>query len=123
MSGGLPSVIESFIDTIQNIKKFLLGFSLYGMVLAVVSIGLSVYLMTHEHFFAILDEYNEFGAILAIFLGLVMVVSSIWFAIGIKQYLMLRAWNDKYSNYEMKMQNLEEKIALEFHLSEGEIIQ
>ena len=116
--GSIVGVMDSFISSIQDIKKFVFSFSLVGVILSVLSVGISVYLMTHAQFFAILDEYNDFGVVLGLFLGVIMVVSSIWFAVGIKQYTMLKMWNSKYDKYAKKMQRLEDTIASEFHLYE-----
>ncbi|MFN3655119.1 MAG: hypothetical protein ACK4TO_07315 [Candidatus Nitrosotenuis sp.] len=99
---GLIELIESFIEKINNIRVALLGISISGLILAPFAIGMSAYLITHPHFFFILDEYDEFGAFLSISLGIIIVVSLVWFVLGIRQYVMLKSWNEKYNIYIIK---------------------
>src|SRR6187200_2922112 len=73
------SLIDIFIEQIFQIRKTLLGVSISALVLAPIAIGLSVFLLQHPSFFAILDIENEFGDVLALLLGTIIVISSIWF--------------------------------------------
>ena len=73
------SLIDNFIEQIFQIRKTLFGVSISALVLAPIAIGLSVFLLQHPSFFAILDIENEFGDVLAVLLGTIIVISSIWF--------------------------------------------
>jgi len=117
---SVVEIIEGFINKINQIQKTLVGISLSALILAPLSIGLSVYLIMHPHFFFILDEYDEFGLFLAISLGVIIAVSIAWLALGIRQYAMLRTWNSKYSNYIQRKEQVDNNITTEFNLDEDQ---
>ena len=110
------SVIDSFIEQILQIRRTLLGVSISSLVLAPLAIGLSVFLLRHPSFFVILEIENEFGLILSILLGSVIVISSLWLIAGIRQYRSVGSWNKKYKAYQKDKQELDKKIAAQFIL-------
>ncbi|RJQ26207.1 hypothetical protein C4565_07295 [Candidatus Parcubacteria bacterium] len=112
--------MEGFIDKINKIRKTLLGISISALILAPLAIGLSVYLITHPHFFFVLEEYDEFGIFLSIWLGIIIVVSVTWFVLGIRQYVMLKSWNEKYSSYVKKKEQVDSEISSQFGLDEDQ---
>ena len=117
---SIIEVMEGFIDKINQIRKTLLGISVSALILAPLAIGLSSYLILHPHFFFILDEYDEFGLFLALSLGIMIVISISWLVLGIRQYLMLKSWNKKYSNYIQKKDQIDNQISSEFKLDDEE---
>lgn len=117
---SIRDVIESFVGQIQKTRKLLLGVTISALILAPLAIGLSVYLVRHEHFFFILDEYDEFGTFLVVLLITIMIVSSIWLVLGIRQFTMLKSWNVRYSSYMKKKEQLDEKISFGFDLDEDQ---
>ena len=86
------SLMDNFIEQIFQIRKTLFGVSISALVLAPIAIGLSVFLLQHPSFFAILDIENEFGDVLAVLLGTIIVISSIWLVTGIRQYRLISSW-------------------------------
>jgi hypothetical protein len=110
------SVIDSFIEQILHIRRTLLGVSISSLVLAPLAIGLSVFLLRHPSFFVILEIENEFGLILSILLGSVIVISSLWLIAGIRQYRSVGSWNKKYKAFQKDKQELDKKIAAQFIL-------
>ena len=117
---SLVEVIDGFIDKINHIRRTLIGISISALILAPLAIGMSVYLITHQHFFFVLEEYDEFGIFLAISLGIILVVSMTWLVFGIRQYMMLKSWNERYSNYTRKKEQVDAKISSEFNLDEDQ---
>src|SRR3989338_5701810 len=117
---SIIEVMEGFIDKINQTRKTLLGISVSALILAPLAIGLSSYLILHPHFFFILDEYDEFGLFLALSLGIMIVISISWLVLGIRQYLMLKSWNKKYSNYIQKKDQIDNQISSEFKLDDEE---
>ncbi len=117
---SLVDVIEGFIDKINQIRNTLVGISISALILAPLAIGLSTYLITHPHFFFILEEYDEFGIYLSVALGIIITVSIVWLILGMRQYLMLKSWNQKYTNYLKKKEQVEDKISSEFGLDENQ---
>ena len=95
---SLVEIIEGFIEKINHIRKTLVGISISALILAPLSIGLSAYLIMHPHFFFVLDEFDEFGTFLAVVLGIIIAVSIAWLVLGIRQYILLKSWNEDYSN-------------------------
>ena len=108
------SLIDNFIEQIFQIRKTLLGVSISALVLAPIAIGLSVFLLQHPSFFAILDIENEFGDILAVLLGTIIVISSIWLVAGIRQYRLISSWKKRYGDYIREKQEMDRKIASQY---------
>ena len=115
---SIIEVMDGFIDKINQVGKTLLGISISALILAPLAIGLSAYLILHPHFFFILDEYDEFGIFLAISLVIIIIISVSWFVLGIRQYLMLKSWNKKYSRYIQRKDQVDNQISSEFNLDE-----
>jgi hypothetical protein len=112
------SLLEGFIDQIQQLRKIMLGVSISAIVLAPLAIGLSVYLVLHPSFFAILEIENEFGLVLSGLLAAVIVISGIWLATGIRQYRVIETWKSRYQEYSKEKEELDRKIASRFGLNE-----
>jgi hypothetical protein len=111
-------LLDGFIDQIQQLRKIMLGMSVSAIVLAPLAIGLSVYLMRHPSFFAILEIENEFGLILSVLLGAVIVVSGIWLATGITQFRSMSTWKERFREYSQEKEELDRKIASRFGLND-----
>jgi len=114
---NILSLMDSFIEQITNIRRTLLGVSISALVLAPLAIGLSVYLILHPSFFAILEIENEFGLVLSILLGAVLIISSIWLISGIRQYRSMSSWSKRYNEYKKEKEDMDRKIALQYGLT------
>ena len=114
---NILSLMDSFIEQITSIRKTLLGVSISALILAPLAIGLSVYLMLHPSFFAILEIENEFGFVLTILLGAVLIISSIWLISGIRQYRSMSSWSKRYNEYKKEKEDMDRKIALQYGLT------
>lgn len=108
------SLIDNFIEQIFQIRKTLLGVSISALLLAPIAIGLSVFLLQHPSFFAILDIENEFGDVLAVLLGTIIIISSIWLVAGIRQYRLISSWKKRYGEYMREKQEIDRKIASQY---------
>jgi hypothetical protein len=111
-------LMDTFIDQIQQIRKVSLGMSVSSIVLAPLAIALSVYLLVHPSFFAILEIENEFGLVLSILLGAVVIISGVWFLTGIRQYRSMSLWKGRYKEYVREKEELDRKIASRFGLDQ-----
>jgi len=109
-------LMDTFIDHIQEIRKILLGMSLSAIVLAPLAISLSIYLLLHPSFFAILEIENDFGLVLSILLGAVIGSSVTWLLTGIRQYRSMSLWKGRYREYLKEKEELDRKIASRFGL-------
>jgi hypothetical protein len=114
---NILSLMDSFIEQITNIRRTLLGVSISALVLAPFAIGLSVYLILHPSFFAILEIENEFGLVLSILLGAVLIISSVWLISGIRQYRSMSSWSKRYNEYKKEKEDMDRKIALQYGLT------
>ena len=112
------NLVDSFIDQMSKIRTVLKGVSVSALILAPLAIGLSLFLVSHPSFFAVIDRESEFGLILVILLVSVIVISSIWVIIGIRQYRMVTSWNERYSNYVSNKEEIDRKIALDLGLQD-----
>ncbi|HEX5976491.1 MAG TPA: hypothetical protein VFY68_04395 [Nitrososphaeraceae archaeon] len=108
------SLLDNFIEQIHQIRNTLLGVSVSALVLSPLAIALSIYLMFHPSFFAILEIENEFGLVLSVLLGAVIIISSIWFITGIRQYRSLSSWNNRYKEYIEEKQKLDKMIESQY---------
>ena len=111
---NILALIETFIEQIFHIRKTLLGVSISAVIMAPIAIGLSVYLLRHPSFLAILDMENEFGIVLAVLLGAIIIISSVWLVAGIRQYRLIGSWNKRYGNYIREKQEIDRMIASQY---------
>ena len=114
-------LIDSFIEQMHQTRKTLaltLSLSISSIVIAPVAIGLSIFLVQHPSFFAVLEREYEFGPVLSALLVGVIIVSTIWFVVGIKQYRSINSWNKKYSIYSKKKEELDRNISSEYGLDQ-----
>ena len=108
------SLIDIFIEHIFHIRKTLLGVSISAIIMAPIAIGLSVFLLRHPSFFAVLEIENEFGVVLGVLLGAIIIVSSIWLVVGLRQYRLIGSWNKRYGNYVREKQEMDNMIASQY---------
>ncbi len=108
------SLIETFIGQIFHIRKTLLGVSISAVIMAPIAIGLSVYLLRHPSFLAVLEIENDFGIVLAVLLGSIIIISSVWLVVGIRQYRLIGSWNKRYGNYIIEKQEIDRTIASQY---------
>ena len=112
------TMLDSFIHQIENIRRILFGMSLSAIVLGPLAIALSIYLLLHPTFFALLDTENEFGIVLTVLLGAVIVTSTIWLFTGIRQYYSMNHWKKRYDDYLKEKEEIDKKIASQFGLDQ-----
>jgi hypothetical protein len=112
---GILSLIDAFIAQIFHIRKTLLGVSISALVMAPIAIGLSVYLLRHPSFIAVLDIENDFGIVLGVLLGVIIIISSAWFVVGITQYRIVGSWNKRYGDYIREKQERDRIIASQYN--------
>lgn len=110
------SIVDDFIEQIFQIRKILRGVSISAMILGPLAIALSVYLVWNPSFFAILEIENEFGLVLSILLGAVIIISLIWLITGIRQYRLIGSWNKRYNEYIKEKQEIDKTIASQYGL-------
>jgi hypothetical protein len=114
-------LIDSFIEQMRQTRKTMalaLSLSISSIVVAPVAIGLSIFMLQHPSFFAILERENEFGLVLIVFLIGVIILSLVCLVVGIKQYRSINSWNKKYSVYSKKKEELDRNIASEYDLDQ-----
>lgn len=107
-------LMDNFIAKILEIRRILLGVSISGFILAPFSIGLSIFLITHQHFFIVLEREYDFGVALSILLGVVIAISVGWMITGFRQYKTLKSWNKKYNEYKQQKDDIDKKIASQY---------
>jgi hypothetical protein len=118
------SLMDSFIEQLSQTKKTLvLAFSLSisSIVLAPLAVGLSIFLILHPSFFAILEKEEEFGVFLMILLVGIIIVSLTWLVTGFKQYRSISSWNKKYNLFLKKKKAIDTDIVAEYDLDKDQI--
>lgn len=113
---NILSLVDSFIDQIFQIRKTLRVVSISAIILAPLAIALSIYLLLNPSFFAVLEVEDEFGFILSILLGAVIIISSIWIVTGIRQYRLVDSWNKRYNEYINDKEELDRNIVSRYGL-------
>jgi len=110
------TLLDEFIKQIQNMRRILLGMSVSAIVLGPLAIALSMYLLLHPSFFEVLEIENEFGLVLTVLLGAVIIISGIWLVTGIRQYYSMSQWKKRYEDYQREKEAIDRKIASQFGL-------
>ena len=113
-------LLDSFIEQIHKIRKYLIGVSVSSIILAPIAILLAVYLFTHQSFFRVLEAESEFGFGLIILLYAVIIISSITFITGIIQYKQIGSWHKKYESYKKEKDDIDQYIANKFKIETDE---
>jgi hypothetical protein len=72
----------------------------------------------HPSFFAVLETENEFGLVLTVLLGAVIVSSGTWLFTGIRQYYSMSQWKKRYEEYRREKEEIDRKIASQFGLDQ-----
>ena len=68
--------------------------------MATIAIVLSAYLLRHQSFTVILDMENDFGIVLGVLLGAIIITSLVWLVVGKKrQFRLVSYWNKRYGDY------------------------
>jgi hypothetical protein len=63
---------------------------------------------------SILDIENDFGIVLAVLLGAIIIISSVWLVVGIRQYRLIGSWNKRYGDYIREKQQRDRMIASQY---------
>ncbi len=112
------TLLDDFIQQILHIRRILLGMSISAIVLAPLAIALSIYLLFHPSFFAVLETENEFGLVLTVLLGAVIITSGTWLVTGVRQYYSMSQWKKRYEEYRREKEAIDRKIASQFGLNQ-----
>jgi hypothetical protein len=112
------TMLDSFIQHVHDVRKILLGVSVTAIVLAPLAIVLSVYLLFHPSFYAVLETEDEFGLVLTVLLGAVIISSGTWLFTGIRQYYSMSQWKKRYEEYRIEKEEIDRKIASQFGLDQ-----
>jgi hypothetical protein len=113
---NILSLIDSFIEQIFHMRRTLNFISISAIILASFAIALSLFLLRHPSFFAVLELEDEFGLILSILLGAIIIISAIWIVAGIKQYRFVSSWSKRYNDYVKHKEALDRKLTSEYNL-------
>ena len=112
------TMLYGFIQQIHHIRKILLAMSVSAIVLGPLAIALSIYLLSHASFFALLERENEFGLILTVLLGAVIIILGVWLVTGIRQYYSMSQWKKRHEEYQREKEAIDRKIASQFGLDQ-----
>jgi hypothetical protein len=117
---NILSLIDSFIEQIFHMRRALYFISISAIILASFAIALSLFLLRHPSFFAVLELEDEFGLVLSILLGAIIIISVIWIVAGIKQYRFISLWSKRYNDYIKHKDALDRKLASEYDLHQDQ---
>ena len=107
--------MDDFIFQILKIRRTSLYISISALILAPLAIGLSLFLISHPTFFAVLEIENEFGVVLGILLVLLIVISITMIIAGIRQCRSIVVkWTKEYREFQREREEADRKIAEEY---------
>jgi hypothetical protein len=118
---NIISLMDNFIEQLLQARRTLVvafTLSISSIILAPLAVGLSIFLLLHPSFFVALENEDEFGIFLGILLAGIIIVSSIWLVIGIRQYRSIKSWNKKYSMFIKKREEIDRNIVSEYDLDQ-----
>ena len=118
---NILSLIDSFIEQIFRMRRTLHFVSISAIILACLAIALSIFLLRHPSFFAVLEIEDEFGLVLSILLGAIIIISAIWIVAGIKQYRSMTSWGKRYNDYIKHKEALDRRLASEYDLHHDQL--
>lgn len=111
-------LMDNFIERMLEIRRILLSVSVCALILAPFATGLSIFLLTHPRFYAVLEREHEFGTILCILLGVIISVSVVWIVTGVRQYFTLKSWDQRYKEYLKQKDEIDKRIASDYGLEQ-----
>lgn len=111
-------LMDNFIERMLEIRRILLSVSVCALILAPFATGLSIFLLTHPRFYAVLEREHEFGTILCILLGVIISVSVVWIVTGVRQYFTLKSWDQRYQEYLKQKDEIDKRIASDYGLEQ-----
>ena len=113
---GILALLDDFVYQILSIRKVLFTVFISSILLAPLSIALSIYLVTHPSFDKILDAQDNFGEVVEALLVSIFAFSAIWLVMAIKQYKSIGSWNHRFNEYLKVQIDMEKKIMLKYGL-------
>ena len=119
-NNNILSLIDSFIEQIFHMRRTLNFISISAIILSSFAIALSIFLLRHPSFFAVLELEDEFGLVLSILLGAIIIISAIWIVAGIKQYRSISSWSKRYNDYIKHKEALDRKLTSEYDLHQDQ---
>ena len=119
-NNNILSLIDSFIEQIFHMRRTLNFISISAIILSCLAIALSIFLLRHPSFFAVLELEDEFGLVLSILLGAIIIISAIWIVAGIKQYRSISSWSKRYNDYIKHKEALDRKLTSEYDLHQDQ---
>lgn len=107
--------MDDFVFQMLKIRRMLLYISISALILAPLAIGLSLFLISHPTFFAVLEIENEFGIVLGILLVLLIIISIMMIIAGIRQCRsIVLKWTKGYREFQKEKEEADRKIAEEY---------
>lgn len=113
---NILTLLDSFIEQIDRIRKFLIGVSISSVILTPIAISLAIFLFSHPSFFRVLESESQFGLGLVVLLSSVIIISSILFVTGILQFRQIGSWHKKYKSFKKDKDDLNKYIAKKFKM-------
>lgn len=114
-------MIDGFIESMTKMRKLFIGFAASALILAPIAIALVIYLTFHPSFFSVLENYGDFGVLLSILLGSVIIISGIWFVLGLRQYHIVSSWYKRHKQYSRMKEDMQKVFASQFEIEEPEV--
>jgi predicted ABC-type exoprotein transport system permease subunit len=111
-------ILDGFIESMTKMRKLFVGFSASALFLAPIAIVLVIYLIFHPLFSSVLENYGDFGILLSILLGSVIIISGTWFVLGLKQYRIISSWNKRHIQYTRIKEDMQKAFASQFEIEE-----
>jgi hypothetical protein len=115
--GNIFEVLDELIFHLNTTKSMFTMLIVSSFILAPLAIIVAAVISIHPAFLGlILNRLPGVGLIIITFIGITVVLSAIWLAIGIKERAFFSAWNTRFSRFI----SLKERIDRELEEGVGE---
>jgi len=113
--GGLLEMIDALILHINAERTWFNILVATSILAAPVSLFFTLFLLLHRRLLAFIFRVDPvLGAISLIYFGIIIIVASLWLAIGIKEYTFLSKWNSRFKQYFSLKERLDRELRKEF---------
>ncbi len=113
--GGLLEMIDALILHINAERTWFNILVLTSILAAPISLFFTLSLLLHRRLVFIIFRVDPIlGAISLIYFGIILIVASLWLAVGIREYTFLSKWNSRFKKYFSLKEQLDKELRKEF---------
>ncbi len=111
---SLLETIDDLIFHMNDARATFIILSISSLIIAPIAIIMATVFITRPNFLRWLLNINPFfGIIFLIYIILVLILSSIWLFVGLREYRFLSKWNERFKKYMSLKDRVDKEIQKE----------